>query len=353
MPPTGFYNTWGDSELKAYLDKHGIPNPNPRTRDTLLAKARKTYADVAAKAGDAAAVPGTWLFEAWSDSDLKSWADARGIPVPQGSKRNELVALVRRHIRDFSIHAADYAEYAKQQAIKATDYAKGHAKDAAAKASDSVVDAADAAGDWAFDVWSDSDLKEFADKNGIPVPQGSKKNEIIALLRKNAHKLTADPLNVKITKSLKSAYGAATSNAGNVWAQATDVAAQKRDEAFAAALASWSDSDVKAFLDKHGVPVPQNSKRDELVALARRNAHYYTQSSEFQGTDIYNQLKGYFFVGVHKAKGALDHASSLAYKKLMKQGEVAADYSKEQATAAKHRVQEKAQKAGHKLKEEF
>ena len=336
------FNTWGDTELKAFLDKHGIPNPSPRTRDTLLSRARKGYTDLSKKAGETAAAPGNWLFESWSDSDLKSWADYRGISVPQGSKRNDLIALVRRHLRDFSIHAQDYAEYAKQKSFKLANAAKVKAGEAA-----------DSASEWAFDTWSDSDLKKYADKNGISVPQGSKKNEIIAALRKHSHKLTADPIDKKISKTLMSAYGAATSNAGNLYAQATDAAAQKRDEAFAAAVASWSDSDIKAFLDRHGVPVPQSSKRDELVALARRNAFYYTQGPEFKGSGVVEQLKGYARIGFNKARQFVLSASGQAYQKATKQAEVAGDYAKEKALQGKHRAQEAKQKAGHKIKEEF
>jgi Putative nuclear envelope organisation protein len=84
---------WSDSHLKAFLDKHGIPCPQPKTRDTLLAKARESYESIRKSAGDTAAAPGNWLFEEWSDSDLKSWCDYRGISVPQGSKRNEVCPL--------------------------------------------------------------------------------------------------------------------------------------------------------------------------------------------------------------------------------------------------------------------
>jgi hypothetical protein len=82
-------NRWGESDLKTFLDKHGIRCPQPRTRDKLHAKARENYESIRQSIGDTAAVPGNWLYDVWSDSDLKSWCDYRGIPVPQGSKRNE------------------------------------------------------------------------------------------------------------------------------------------------------------------------------------------------------------------------------------------------------------------------
>ena len=62
---------WTDSQLKAFLDRHGIPNPTPRKRDTMLKAARENYQIVADKVGETAAYPGNWLYEAWSESELK------------------------------------------------------------------------------------------------------------------------------------------------------------------------------------------------------------------------------------------------------------------------------------------
>ena len=82
---------WSESHLKAFLDKHGVHTPQPKTRDALLVRARETFENIRKTVGDAAAIPGNWLFEVWSDSELKSWCDYRGISVPQGSKRNEVL----------------------------------------------------------------------------------------------------------------------------------------------------------------------------------------------------------------------------------------------------------------------
>ena len=84
------FSRWSESHLKAFLDKHGIPSPQPQTRDALVASARENFEDIRKSVADTAAVAGNWLFDTWSDSDLKSWCDYRGIPVPQGSKRNEV-----------------------------------------------------------------------------------------------------------------------------------------------------------------------------------------------------------------------------------------------------------------------
>ena len=57
--------------------------PQPRKRDTLLQKARAGYETAAKKAGETAAYPGNWLYESWSESDLKEWLDTHGFPAPQ------------------------------------------------------------------------------------------------------------------------------------------------------------------------------------------------------------------------------------------------------------------------------
>ena len=142
-------------------------------------------------------------------------------------------------------------------------------KDTAASASASAKAAKESLSDAVFDAWSDSQIKEWADKNGIKVPQGSKRNELLALARKHRDTLTGD----KIVSSASSAFGAATTKAGNEYAKATDDAALKSDDAFHTAVGTWSDSRLKAFLDARGIPVPQGGKKDDLVAKVRLNKH--------------------------------------------------------------------------------
>lgn len=79
-------DTWTESQLKAFCDHHAIPGehsillrhrrnvpstdrhavPQPRQRDTILAKARSNYDTIAQKVGEAASYPGDWLYETWT-----------------------------------------------------------------------------------------------------------------------------------------------------------------------------------------------------------------------------------------------------------------------------------------------
>ncbi|KAF7562064.1 hypothetical protein G7046_g2077 [Stylonectria norvegica] len=240
-------DTWTDSQLKAFCDKHGIPVPQPRQRDTLLQKVRSNYQTVANKVGETSAYPGNWLYESWTESDLKEWLDTHGFPAPQPSNRDKLIASVRRNSR---------LAYLKSQ-------------DQAASATASAQAAYSTLTDMIIDAWGESQLKEFADKNGIPVPQGTKANELRALVRKHR----ADILGDNVASSASSAFGAATSNAANQYAKATDSASLAAQDAFNQLVGTWSDSRLKAYLDARGIPVPQGSNKNELQALVRKHSH--------------------------------------------------------------------------------
>ncbi|KAF1348046.1 hypothetical protein BDV97DRAFT_400232 [Delphinella strobiligena] len=60
--------------------------------------------------------------------------------------------------------------------------------------------------------------QHLVQQGSIKVPQGSKRNELVALARKHSARLTND----NVASSASSAYGAATSFAGNQYAQVTD-----------------------------------------------------------------------------------------------------------------------------------
>jgi hypothetical protein len=243
-------SSWTESQLKSFLDHNSIPAPKPRARDAYLTSARQNYDAIAKKANEYSAYPGDWLYSTWSESELKEFLDARGWPSPQPTTRDKLVASVRRNARLASLNMQAAASSASASAESAT-----------ASLSDAL-----------FDAWSDSKLKEFLDSHGVPVPQGSKKNELVALARKHRAQLVGNEAS-SVSSSGVSAFGAATSKAGNQYAKATDDASLAADDLFNSAADTWSESRLKAFLDARGVPVPQGSKKDELVKQVRLNKH--------------------------------------------------------------------------------
>ncbi|KAI6246322.1 Stress response protein [Erysiphe necator] len=250
------FDGWSDSALKAFADKHGIPVPQTQTqkRETVLQALRSNYDTVASKLGQSVSYPGNWLYDSWSDSDLKEWLDSHGIPAPQTSTRDKLIASVRRNSRIASLKA----------------------RNAQASATKSAASASETLSDKILESWSDSKLKEILDKNGVNVPQGSKTSELLALARKYRAKLlddTAGSTAKNVVGKLGDTFGAATSSVEDQYSKATDDAQLKAQTAFDTAIGTWSDSRLKAYLDSRGVPVPQGGKRDEILAAVRLNRY--------------------------------------------------------------------------------
>lgn len=281
------FDSWTDSQIKAFADKHGIPVPQPRKRDTALQVIRSNLESAAKTVGETFAYPGNWIYESWSESDLKEWLDTHGIPAPQPTTRDKLIASVRRNSRVASLKAAEVA----------------------ASASASAAAAAETMSEKLLNSWSDSQIKEWADKNGIRVPQGSKRNELLAIARKHRAQLLGDT----VEASGRSAFGAATSAAGNQYAKATNDAQLMAEEAFNSAIGSWSDSRLKAYLDARGVPVPQSGKKDEILAAVRLNRHKAATgwSAWTFDTWTYDNLKAYLLAnGDAAAKKAANQAGA-------------------------------------------
>jgi len=120
-----------------------------------------------------------------------------------------------------------------------------------------------------------------------PVPQVSKTDELRALVRKNSHKAmsgwtawTYDDLsydNLKnylassgneaakkasekagatredLVKAAQDVYASASSAGGSSWASATSYLAQATDNAKASTFDTWSDSELKSYLDSYGI----------------------------------------------------------------------------------------------------
>lgn len=320
------FDTWTDSQLKTFLDRHGIPNPTPRKRDTMLKAARENYQVIANKVGETAAYPGNWLYEAWSESELKKWLDERGIPVPQPTTRDKLIAQVRRNSRIASLRL----------------------KESQASASKSAEAARESITDAIFDGWSDSELKKWCDKNGIKVPQGSTRNELLALARRNKAYLSEDT----ISASMSAYYNSATNTAASAYSKATDTISQISQDIFDKAIESWSDTRLKAYLDSRGVPVPQNGKRDEILAKVRLHRHkiangYGTWTFD---TWTYENLKKYVDGQANKGTNAASSAAAKGTDSAASAASRATDAAGSAASATREELVKQAQKAYEEAK---
>ncbi|PBP26959.1 hypothetical protein BUE80_DR002159 [Diplocarpon rosae] len=412
------FDSWTESQLKAFADKHGIPVPQPRKRDTLLQKVRSNYESAAQKAGETAAYPGNWLYESWSESDLKEWLDSRGIPapqpttrdkliasvrrnaqikewadkngikVPQGSRRNELLAIARKHRAQLTGDNISYsAKGAASQASASGASAYGAATSAAgneyAKATDDAALKAEDLFNQATSTWSESRLKAYLDSRGVPVPQSGKKDELLASVRLNRHKAAtgwsawtfdtwtvdslksylassgnkaaekasnqADATREQLLSAAQDAYASASKTGGTGYASVTSYLAKQTDAAKDSIFETWSESELKNYLDSYGFDVPQGSTKNQLIAYARNSRNYFQYGTTTPQGTLWAKLQESF----NWVTGQLSYGAASGRQYAEKQAEKGADSVKEGATYYSHRAGEAAQKAGDRIKEEL
>jgi hypothetical protein len=142
-----FYS-WSLEDLQNWLKEQG--NTVAGTRDQLAVKAGEYFNALKNEGGDkynhALTKVRDWYnsgkdmaFDKWSDSDLKAYLDSYGVPVYQGTPRNELIAAARRHTSLFR-HGAN-PEGWSETFEKANEYLKHGLRSAASgtkKLSDKV-----------------------------------------------------------------------------------------------------------------------------------------------------------------------------------------------------------------------
>jgi hypothetical protein len=144
-------------------------------------------------------------------------------------------------------------------------------------------------------------------------------------------------------------YAEASKSSGPVYASATSYLAKATDAAKDSAFDTWSDSDLKAYLDSYGVPVPQGTTSNKLKAYARNQANYFRYGTTTPQGTLYAKLR-------ESAQWVIDQLSigaAAGRKQAGKHPQKGADAVAEAALKASNRAQEAAQKAKHQIKQEL
>lgn len=297
--------------------------------------------------------------------------------VPQGSKSNELKAIARKHsaaLLGDTVASTASAQFGAATS-KAANTAEKISEDAQLKAEDLF--------NQALSAWSDTRLKAYLDSRGVPVPQNGKSDELKALVRKHQHKAATgysawtfdtwtkenlqkylkqskDKAAVKaaanakatreeLVKAAQDSYATASKSGGTAYATVTSYLAQATDNAKDATFESWTDSDLKAYLDSYGVPVYQGTKTEELKAMARRNYNYFRYGTTTPQGTIFARIQE----GLQWAYDQLSIGAASGAKEAKKQGQKGYDAATEAATSASNRAGEAAQRATDRAKEEL
>ena len=146
-------------------------------------------------------------------------------------------------------------------------------------------------------------------------------------------------------KQAQDAYASASKSGGSSYASVTSYLAASTDAVKDSTFDTWSDSELKSYLDSYGLPAYQGSTTNELKAAARRNAQYFRYGTNTPGASIWDRVTGSVNWLLSQAKlGAASGRQS---------AEVGGDYAKEGYTQGKDRAYEAGQKVGDKAKEEL
>ena len=152
-----------------------------------------------------------------------------------------------------------------------------------------------------------------------------------------------------LLKQAQDSYAKASKSGGTNYASVTSYLASATDAAKDTTFDTWSDSELKSYLDSYGIPNYQGSTTNELKAMARRNSNFFRYGSTTPQGTLYSRLSS-------SAQWVLDQlkiGASSGRKEAAYQAEKGTDAVKEGATTATNRAQEAAQKASDKVKEEL
>lgn len=152
-----------------------------------------------------------------------------------------------------------------------------------------------------------------------------------------------------LLKQAQNSYASASKAGGSNYASVTSYLASATDAAKDNTFDTWSESELKSYLDTYGVPNYQGSTTNELRAMARRNANYFRYGTS-------TPQEGYFARIKNSAQWVLSQlkiGASSGSQEVGSQSEKAADAIKEGTTAATNRAGEAAQQASDRVKEEL
>lgn len=316
-----------------------------------------------------------------------------------GSKRSELLAIARKHRAQLtgdnvsysaksaasvaSVSGNSAASVASDSGSSLYGAASSSAGNLGAQATDYASLKADDAFNAAIGSWSESRLKAYLDARGVPIPQNGKIDDLKASVRLNRHKAAtgwsawtfdtwtaenlkkylaesgdvaaqkiseqADATREQLLSAAQEAYATASKSSGPVYASVTSYLAKQTDAAKDSIFDTWSESELKNYLDSYGFDVPQGTTRNQMIAYARNYRNYFQYGTTTPQGTLWAKLS-------NAGQWVLDQLSigaATGRKQAAYQGEKAADAVKEGATYATNRAGEAAQKAGDRIKEEL
>jgi len=133
-----------------------------------------------------------------------------------------------------------------------------------------------------------------------------------------------------LVKSAQDQYSSASKAGGSNYASVTSYLASSTAAAKDSTFDTWSDSELKSYLDSYGVSTYQGTTTNELRALARKNAQYFRYGTNAPGASIFQSIQN----GFSWVFNQLSIGASKGRDETSRQGQKAADAASEAGATA-------------------
>merc|ERR1712225_127909 len=254
-----------------------------------------------------ATVASSWfsksVYNKWHETELERWLSDHNVPYPTPYDRAQLETAVKDEL---------LAAVRLNRHKAATGWSA-----------------------WTFDTWTTENLKKYLASSGNKAAEKASKQ--------------ADASREQLLSAAQVAYSSASKTGGVGYASATSYLAKQTDAAKDSMFDTWSESELKNYLDSYGFDVPQGSTKNQLVAYARNSRNYFQYGTTTPQGTLWAKLSNTF----EYIKTQLSFGAASGRKYAEEQAEVAADRIKEGSTYATNRAGEAAQKAADRVKEEL
>ena len=153
----------------------------------------------------------------------------------------------------------------------------------------------------------------------------------------------------ELFKQAQDSYASASKSGGSNYASATSYLASATEAAKETTFDTWSDSELKLYLDSYGVKTYQGSTVNELKAMARKNANYFRYGTTTPQGTFFGRLQSSFYSGTQWVSDWL----KIGQKEASSRAEKVGDDINEAAATATDRLRKGVQKGSDKVKEEL
>ncbi|KJA22101.1 hypothetical protein HYPSUDRAFT_117994, partial [Hypholoma sublateritium FD-334 SS-4] len=188
-------------------------------------------------------------YASWNANELKAWLQVHNIPLPDRTpSKAELRTLVEDNWSTTSTWTRDQYNSAQKAFADVRDTA--------------------------FDTWDESRLREFLLQQGIVAPKGPREHLVLLAQQKyRAYTNAASSFSSRASATASTAvYGDTahqiSKSASSVVGHATDAASSKFDQSKDYIYSTWSDNEMRKYLESKGVlKTGAQKKRHELLNM--------------------------------------------------------------------------------------